>query len=139
MNYWSLNTSCYPNEISMLNKNRGYVGLGDTHENREEKKGNTTNKQLSKFKNIAKKNDLIFLYKNKTGFIAYGKYTGEAFHPQFNDELAPGWCPCSERQCHLGIQQWININPPIKPNHVNRTTLSLIKNLEVKNQLIHLL
>ena len=88
--------------------------------------------------NNAKKNDLILLYKNKTGFIAYGKYTGEAFTPQFNDEFAPGWNSSSEKQCHLGIDQWISFMNPIKTNHFNRTTLSLIKNNELKNQLTSL-
>ena len=60
MNLWSLNTACKSNEQSMLLKNRGYIGLGESYENREEKKGNTTIKQLVKFKNIAKKNDYIF-------------------------------------------------------------------------------
>ena len=139
MNLWSLNTACKSNEQSMLLKNRGYIGLGEPYENREEKKGNTTIKQLVKFKNIAKKNDYIFLYKNKIGFIAYGKYTGEVFTPQFNDEFAPGWNSSSEKQCHLGIDQWISFMNPIKTNHFNRTTLSLIKNNELKNQLTSLL
>ena len=100
------------NENKMLILNRGFIGLGTPEEKREEKKSYTTIKQYENFKKKAKAGDEINLYANKIGIIAVGTYTGEAYFPQFIDELAPDWS-IDEKQIHLGIK-WEILDIPKK-------------------------
>ena len=113
---WILNScrkSGDQNEKKMLKNNRGFIGFGKPEEKREEKTTNTTIKQFTKFKEMANQGDNIYLYQNKVGIIAMGKYTGEYYEPQFMDEKAPDWS-VDEKQCHIGIQKWNILSDPIK-------------------------
>ena len=126
---WILNSCCksgYYNEAKMLQNNRGFIGFGKPEEKREDKKTNTTIKQFNKFKQIAKKGDNIYLYKNKVGVIAIGEYTGEYYEPQFIDDKAPDW-NIDEKQCHIGIK-WDLLPDPIKYKPLPRT-LYFIKSI----------
>ena len=133
---WSLNTGEVTrvpahlrivNEQQMLERNRGFIGFGVPEEDRINKNGNTTYKQFDKFKELSNSGDIIYLYKNKVGYIARGIYTGEYFEPQFSDEKARGW-PQDEIQIHMGII-WTRFEMPKKPSadKVPRcTTLKLL-------------
>ena len=56
----------------------------------------------------------MFLYKNKTGIIAVGVYTGKCTDPELNKEKeAPDWDK-DEKLCHIVIEKWEKQTPPIK-------------------------
>ena len=91
MKYWHLNTCSNNNKNHMLENNKGYIGIGTPLENRQ----SSTVSQWKKFEKETKINDIILLYHNRTGYIAYGKYIkyDGPLHSQFTNIniLAPDW------------------------------------------------
>jgi len=129
MNYWHCNTGNENNKDHMIRRNLCYIGLGNNrtdYEDRMKKKGNSTPKQFTKFERLAKSGDLIYLYENKVGYIAYGEYTGEIIEPQKGCELAPYWSK-EEIQKHIRVKNWIQMKNPIKPRSPLRPTLGLLE------------
>ena len=113
---WIINScrkSGIQNEKTMLDKNIFYIGFGVPTEERNLKKSNTTIKQFNNFIQKAKKGDNIYLYANKLGIIAIGKFSGEYYNPISNTEKAPDWNN-NENQCHIKVNEWIKISPPFK-------------------------
>jgi hypothetical protein len=134
MNFWHLNTCNTINKNSMLTNNLGYIGLGTIHDNvyqnRLSQYGSTPH-QFKLFQQNATKNDIIFLYHNKIGYIAYGEYNGIVN----NSTIAPGWSEY-EVQKHLIIKKWNKIDNPTTKNF-RRKTLIQIKNKDYLNTLIN--
>tara|TARA_B110000285_G_C14504456_1_gene329573 strand:+ start:52 stop:459 length:408 start_codon:yes stop_codon:yes gene_type:complete len=135
MNYWHLNTCNLINKNSMLTHNLGYIGLGTIHDNEYQtriKRPGTTPCQFKLFQQKAKNGDIIFLYHNKVGYIAYGEYNGIVKH----STIAPGWSDY-EIQKHLIIKKWNKIDNPSTKNF-RRKTLVIIKQKDYFNSLITL-
>lgn len=133
MNFWHLNTGNDINKNSMLKHNLGYVGLGTIHDNVYQnrlKKNGTTPYQFKQFEQKAEKGDIIFLYHNKVGYIAYGEYDGIVK----NSNIAPGWSEYEVQQ-HLIIKKWNKIDNP-STKHFRRKTLVIIKDKNYFNNLI---
>ena len=131
--YWSLNTCkkdkqrCHKIELGledyMLSENVACFGIGQPEEKREEKKGFNTCKQFEKFKNEAEKGDIIYLYSNRVGIIAYAYYNGHLTE-ELNNK-GP-WKLLMERQINIGIKEWIKIEP-VKPDRHCLCTLGKSK------------
>ena len=135
MNYWHLNTCNLINKNSMLTHNLGYIGLGTIHDNEYQnriKRPGTTPSQFKLFQQKAKNGDIIFLYHNKVGYIAYGEYNGIVKY----STIAPGWSDY-EIQKHLIIKKWNKIDNPSTKNF-RRKTLVIIKQKDYFNSLITL-
>ncbi len=119
--YW-IGNSCRINtadggrkiEDYMLNNNIFCIGYGTPEEKREQKKGNTTIKQINKFINEAKQGDIINLYANRTNsIIASGVYKGNSLHKTTNyDGKIPYWDKKEIYTC-IEIENWIKLLKPI--------------------------
>ena len=65
-------------------------------------------------KNFKKKSnigDTIYLYANKVGIIAKGKYNGNIYEPSDIDK-APDWSDL-EKQLYIEVEEWIIFENPI--------------------------
>ncbi len=126
--YWHLNTGNESHKNHMLKRNIGYIGMGnniDDYNNRIKKSG-TTPHQFNDFKENAKEGDIILLYHNNNGHIAYGTYMGDIFEPKIGKEFAPEW-NINHIQKHFHINKWNIIkNPTMK--YSRRPTLQEFKN-----------
>jgi len=126
--YWHLNTGNGSHKNHMLKRNIGYIGMGhniDDYNNRIKKSG-TTPHQFNDFKENAKDGDIILLYHNSNGHIAYGTYMGDIFEPKMGKEFAPEW-NINHIQKHFHINKWNIIkNPTMK--YSRRQTLQEFKN-----------
>ena len=111
---WIINScrkSGLNNEEKMLEKNVFFIGFGTPYEKREEKKSYTTIKQFDNFKKKSNVGDTIYLYANKVGIIAKGKYNGIIYEPN-EINRAPDWSDL-EKQTHIGVEEWIRFENPI--------------------------
>ena len=126
--YWHLNTGNESHKNHMLKRNIGYIGMGhniDDYNNRIKKSG-TTPHQFNDFKENAKEGDIILLYHNNKGHIAYGTYMGDIFEPKIGKEFPPEW-NINQIQKHFHINKWNIIkNPTMK--YSRRSTLQEFKN-----------
>ena len=115
MSCWIINScrkSGLHNEKYSLENNIFMIGLGTPEENRDKKKGNTTIKQFDKFKKHVNINDTIYLYANKTGIIAKGKFLYIIENIKDEDK-APDWSK-DEKQTHIKIDKWEIFEVPLK-------------------------
>ena len=111
---WVINScrkSGLNNERKMLEKNVFFIGFGTPNEKREEKKSYTTIKQFENFKKKSNIGDTIYLYANKVGIVAKGKYTGNIYEPSEIDK-APDWSNL-EKQSHIRVEEWSIFEKPI--------------------------
>lgn len=123
MSIWHCNVGTSNNQKYMLRHNVFAIGLGKTIEDynyRNTRKGNTTPKQYKKFLNICNNHDIMLLYKNKIGYIAWGYFTGEIYTPIVN-KRCPDWP--EEIQKNMCVENWNLIVTPFKFDKVIRTTL----------------
>ena len=98
----------------MLKRNYCYIGLGGNpteYNERILKNKHTTPHQFITFQNKAKEGDIILLYHNKQGYIAYGTFTGKINVPKLGKDLAPDW-NSTEVQKHIQIKKWNLFNQP---------------------------
>ena len=100
------------NEKHSFDNNIFMIGFGTPEENRDKKKGNTTIKQFDKFKKEVNINDTIYLYANKTGIIAKGKFSHIIENIEDKDK-APDWSK-DEKQTHIKIDKWEIFKDPLK-------------------------
>ena len=130
MKYWHINTCSENNKNHMLKRNYCYIGLGGNHTEYNErilKNKHTTPHQFITFQNNAKEGDIILLYHNKQGYIAYGKFTGEINVPKLGKDLAPDW-NSTEVQKHIQVKKWNLFNQPTNKQSRRRTLI------EIKNE-----
>lgn len=128
MKIWHINSHTKNNREHMLRRNYCYIGLGnDIHDynKRVSKNRNTTPHQLNRFQENAKSGDIILLYQNKKGYIAYGVYTGIINDPILGNDVAPDWNR-TEIQKHIQVQSWNYIHNP-STKYFKRKTLVEIK------------
>ena len=113
MSCWIVNScrkSGLQNEKYCLDNNICMIGFGIPEEHRDKNSGNTTIKQFDKFKNNVNVNDTIYLYANKIGIIAKGKFL--SFNKDIQDEhKAPDWSK-DEKQIHINIDKWEKFENP---------------------------
>jgi len=129
MRYWHINTYSMNNRKHMIKRNLCYIGLGNDRNDYNQrllKNKNTTPHQYNKFEENARKGDIILLYHNGEGHIAYGKYTGVIIEPNLYKDLAPDWSN-TEIQKHIQVESWIRIEN-ISMKYVRRQTLLEFKN-----------
>ena len=133
MKYWHINSSSYRNKIHMIERNYCYIGLGkDLNEYEQRiKNKNATPNQFFRFKEEAQNGDIILLYQNKKGYIAYGRFTGEINEPTMDHDLAPDWSK-TEIQKHIQVDSWNFIDNP-STKYFKRKTLVEIKKDQVNN------
>tara|TARA_Y100000768_G_C23514280_1_gene467365 strand:- start:102 stop:416 length:315 start_codon:yes stop_codon:yes gene_type:complete len=89
------------------------------------KNKNTTPYQFKKFQEEAEPGDIILLYQNKKGYIAYGKFTGVINEPILGSDIAPDWSK-TEIQKHIQVESWVFINNP-STKYFKRKTLLEVK------------
>ena len=77
----------------MIKRKYCYIGLGNDIDdyNQRLKNKNTTPYQFYKFQEKARSGDIILLYQNKKGYIAYGIFTGIINEPIIGGDMAPDW------------------------------------------------
>ena len=128
MKYWHINCGPNGNKNHMIKRNYCYIGLGcdiNDYNQRISKNKNTTPHQFNNFQKNAKPGDILLLYQNKRGYIAYGKFTGLINEPIMGYDIAPDWSR-TEIQKHIQIDSWKFINNP-STNYFKRKTLVEIK------------
>ena len=129
MKYWHCNSQTINNMNHMMKRNSCYIGLGnDLHDYnyRLSKNKNTTPHQLNRFQENARPGDIILLYQNKKGYIAYGVFTGTINEPVRGSDIAPDW-NTTEIQKHIQVASWTKIKNP-STKYFKRKTLVEIKN-----------
>ena len=131
MKYWHINTASPNNRDHMMKKNLAYIGLGNDENDYHQriKNKNTTPWQFKKFNERASIGDILLLYHNGEGYIAYGKYTGKIIEPIFGRDLAPDW-KITEIQKHICIDSWILIQNPTMKYSQRKTLIELKNNRE---------
>ena len=129
MKYWHINTHSINNKNHMIKKKLCYIGLGNDYidyQQRIRKNKMTTPHQFNNFVRYVSIGDIIILYHNCEGHIAYCKYTGKIIEPELTEDFAPDW-KRTEIQKHIQVDSWIPIkNPSMK--YVQRKTLIELKN-----------
>ena len=98
----------------MIRRNYCYIGLDNDindYNQRVLKNKNTTPHQFYRFQEEAEPGDIILLYQNKKGYIAYGKFTGVINEPILGSDIAPDWSK-TEIQKHIQVESWVFINNP---------------------------
>ena len=108
-------------ETFMLCENIACFGLGSPLEKRECKNGNTTYKQYQRFLNDAQIGDIIYLYRNGCGIIAYAYYNGKISREE--GKKGP-WELEDEIQITIGINYWFKVKPYYLGKKAPRFTLS---------------
>ena len=140
MKYWHINSGPNRNKNHMIKRNYCYIGLGNDINDYNQRilKKNTTPHQFNNFKVNAKSGDIILLYQNKKGYIAYGKFTGVINEPNMGYDIAPDWIK-TEIQKHIQVDSWNFINNP-STKYFKRKTLVEIKKdpINILNQIINL-
>ncbi len=128
MKYWHINSHTIGNKNHMIRRNYCYIGLGNDindYNQRMLKNKNTTPYQFKRFQEEAEPGDIILLYQNKKGYIAYGKFTGVINEPILGSDIAPDWSK-TEIQKHIQVESWIFINNP-STKYFKRKTLLEVK------------
>jgi hypothetical protein len=133
MKYWHLNTCNDINKLSMIENNVGYIGLGTIDDGEYQSRltrNGTTPFQYKTFESDSNKGDIILLYHNKEGYIAYGEYDGLIENPCF----APGYSEY-EIQKHIKIKEWKPIfNPTTK--YYKRKTIVELTDMNIVNKIL---
>ena len=121
----------------MMKRNLCYIGLGNDIIDYQQRmnKNNTTPHQFNNFLRNASINDIILLYHNGEGYIAYGKYTGKIIEPKLGNDLAPDW-NITEIQKHIQVDSWKTIENP-SMTYVLRKTLIELKNIDKIHNIIN--
>lgn len=133
MKYWHINCSTDENKNHMIKRNYCYIGLGNNIDDFNQRilNKNTTPHQFYKFQREARRDDILLLYQNKIGYIAYGKFTGIINDPIMGCDIAPDWSK-TEIQKHIQVNTWIFINNP-STKYFKRKTLVEIKDNSIIN------
>ena len=137
MKYWHINSSTDGNKNHMIKRNYCYIGLGNNINDYNQRllNKNTTPHQFYKFQREARSGDILLLYQNKIGYIAYGKFTGIINEPIMGCDIAPDWSK-TEIQKHIQVNSWIFINNP-STKYFKRKTLVEIKDNSINNIINH--
>ena len=128
MKYWHINSHTSGNRNHMIRRKYCYIGLGNDindYNQRMLKNKNTTPHQFDRFQEEAEPGDIILLYQNKKGYVAYGKFTGVINEPMLGSDIAPDWNK-TEIQKHIQVESWNYINNP-STKYFQRRTLVEIK------------
>ena len=128
MKYWHINSHTSGNRNHMIRRKYCYIGLGNDindYNQRMLKNKNTTPHQFDRFQEEAEPGDIILLYQNKKGYVAYGKFTGVINEPMLGSDIAPDWNK-TEIQKHIQVESWNYINNP-STKYFKRKTLVEIK------------
>ena len=141
MKYWHCNSQTTNNMNHMIRRNSCYIGLGnDIHDynHRISKNKNTTPHQFNRFQENAQPGDIILLYQNKKGYVAYGVFTGVINEPVQGRDIAPDWSR-TEIQRHIQVESWNNINNPSTEHFKIQTLVEIKKNpVDTFNTIINL-
>ena len=130
MKYWHINCATEGNKNHMIRRNYCYIGLGndiDDFNQRILKNKNTTPYQFYKFRDEACSGDMILLYQNKKGYIAYGNFTGIINEPIIGCDMAPDWRK-TEIQKHIQVDDWKIINNPSTKYFKRKTLVEIEEN-----------
>ena len=141
MKYWHINSHTIGNRNHMIRRNYCYIGLGNDindYNQRILKNKNTTPHQFYRFQVEAEPGDIILLYQNKKGYVAYGKFTGVINEPMLGSDIAPDWNK-TEIQKHIQVDSWKFINNP-STKYFKRKTLVEIKGdpVNILNTIVNL-
>ena len=140
MKYWHINSHTSGNRNHMIRRKYCYIGLGNDINDYNQRiliNKHTTPHQFYKFQEEAGPGDIILLYQNKKGYVAYGKFTGVINEPILDSDKAPDWNN-TEIQKHIQVESWNYINPSTK--YFKRKTLVEIKGdpVNILNTIVNL-